>query len=59
MKKNNSGGFTIDTFFSTDFGYRSFDVEPNFKSFFEELDQSKFATTFNVGLNFGNVFSFR
>lgn len=59
MKKNNSGGFTIDTFVSTDFGYRSFDVEPNFSSFFEELDQTKFATTFNFGLNFGNVFSFR
>jgi hypothetical protein len=59
MKKNNSDGFTIDTFVSADFGYRSFDVEPNFSSFFAELGQSKFATTFNVGLNFGNVFSFR
>jgi hypothetical protein len=59
MKKNNAGGFTIDSFVSADIGYRHFDAEPRFASFFEELNQSKLATTFNVGLNFGNVFPFR
>lgn len=59
MRRNNAKGFTIDTFVSYDMGYRSFDVDPAFASYFEDLNQSKFSTTFHFGLNFGNVFSFR
>jgi uncharacterized protein len=59
MKKNNANGFTIDCFFSADFGYRSFEVDEMAASFFEDINQSKFATTFNFGLNLGNVFSYR
>jgi len=59
MRKNNSGGFTIDTFASLDIGYRNFDVDPTYASYFSDLNQSKFSTSFHFGLNFGNVFSFR
>lgn len=59
MKRNNAKGFTIDAFISVDIGYRSFDVDPNFASYFADLDQSKFSHTVHVGLNLGNVFSFR
>ncbi|MFZ6014249.1 MAG: toxin-antitoxin system YwqK family antitoxin [Bacteroidota bacterium] len=59
MKRNNAPGFTIDAFISGDVGYRNFDVEPNFKSFFEDINQSKLSTSFHFGLNFGNVFSFK
>jgi hypothetical protein len=59
MHKNNSEGFTIDTFVSCDFGYRSFDVDPTYASFFEDLPQRNFSSSFHFGLNFGNVFSFR
>ena len=59
MKKNNAGGFTIDAFVSGDIGSRGFDVDSHYKSYFEEINQKKFATTMNFGLNFGNVFSFR
>jgi len=59
MRKSNTKGFTIDTFFAADIGYRGFDVDPDYESYFEDLNQSKFSTTFHFGLNFGNVFSFR
>jgi uncharacterized protein len=59
MRKNNSAGFTIDSFISADIGYRTFDVDPYFESYFQDLDQDKFAMTFNFGLNIGHVFSFR
>lgn len=59
MRRNNSKGFTIDTFISFDLGYRSFDVDPVYSSYFEDLNQSNFSTSFHFGLNFGNVFSFR
>jgi uncharacterized protein len=58
MRKNNSTGFTLDCFISADIGYRSFDVAPGRESYFDDLNQSKFATTFNFGLNLGHVFSF-
>jgi antitoxin component YwqK of YwqJK toxin-antitoxin module len=59
MKRNNARGFTIDTFISGDVGYRGFDVDPNYASFFKDLNQSKLVTSFHFGLNLGNVFSFR
>jgi uncharacterized protein len=59
MRKNNDDGFTVDCFISADFGYRGFDVDLLYASFFEELKRSKFATTFNFGLNLGHVFSFK
>lgn len=58
MRRNNRSGFTIDTFASCGIGYRSFDVDPAFASYFEDLKQSKLSTAFHFGLNFGNVFSF-
>lgn len=59
MRRNNGKGFTIDAFVSGDIGYRGFDVDPEYESYFEDLNQSKFSTTFHFGLNLGNVFSFR
>lgn len=59
MRHNNAQGFTIDAVFSANIGYRGFDVDPNFASWFETLEQSRLATTVHFGLNFGKVFSFR
>jgi antitoxin component YwqK of YwqJK toxin-antitoxin module len=59
MRRNNSTGFTIDVFAAGDIGYRGFDVDPNFASYFADVTQDKFSRTFHVGLNLGNVFSFR
>jgi uncharacterized protein len=58
MRKNNATGFTIDCFVSADVGYRNFDVDPFYESYFQDLNQSKLAMTFNFGLNLGHVFSF-
>jgi uncharacterized protein len=59
MKKNNATGFTIDAFASANIGYRGFDVDRNYSSFFEDVNQSRLSTSFHLGLNFGHVFSFR
>jgi uncharacterized protein len=59
MQRNNSSGFTIDLFGSLDAGYRSVDMQPAYESFFENVNQSKFATSVHVGLNLGHVFSSR
>ncbi|MBL0744535.1 toxin-antitoxin system YwqK family antitoxin [Chryseolinea lacunae] len=59
MKRNNATGFTIDAFISGDIGYRGFDVDPNFSSYFADLKQSPFSKSVHVGLNLGNVFSFK
>ena len=58
-KSNVREGFTIDAFISGDIGYRGFDVDPKFVSYFREIRQSKLSTTFHFGVNFGNVFSFK
>jgi antitoxin component YwqK of YwqJK toxin-antitoxin module len=52
-------GITIDTFISGDIGYRGFDVDPKFAAYFVDINQSKLSTSFHLGLNFGNIFSFR
>jgi antitoxin component YwqK of YwqJK toxin-antitoxin module len=59
MRNNSSKGFTIDAFVSMDFGYRGFNVEPIYDSYFSTLNHSKFSHSFHFGLNLGNVFSFR
>lgn len=59
MQRNNTRGYTIDAFVSADIGYRGFDVDPNFASFFKDINQSRLSTSFHFGLNFGKVFSFR
>jgi antitoxin component YwqK of YwqJK toxin-antitoxin module len=59
MQRNNAEGFTIDAFLSADAGYRGFDVDPNFASYFGNLNKSKLSTSLHFGLNFGRVFSFR
>lgn len=58
-QSNVRGGFTVDAFVSGDIGYRGFDVDPNFSTYFADINQSRFSTTFHFGVNFGNVFSFR
>jgi antitoxin component YwqK of YwqJK toxin-antitoxin module len=58
-RSNVREGFTIDAFISGDLGYRGFDVDPKFAPYFDDINQSRFATSFHFGLNFGNVFSFR
>ncbi|MEX2232475.1 MAG: hypothetical protein WD824_09960 [Cyclobacteriaceae bacterium] len=52
-------GFTIDAFISGDIGYRGFDVDPKFANYFSDINQSKVATSFHFGLNFGHIFSFK
>ena len=59
MRRNDARGFTIDAFISGDIGYRGFNVDPDYVTYFEDLNQDKFAKTFHFGLNLGNVFSFR
>jgi len=59
MRRNNAKGFTMDAFVSGDIGYRGFDVDPDYLTYFEDINQDKFAKTFHFGLNLGNVFSFR
>jgi hypothetical protein len=59
MRRNDAIGFTIDAFISGDIGYRGFNVDPDYETYFEDLNQDKFAKTFHFGLNLGNVFSFR
>jgi len=59
MQRNNSNGFTIDMFASLDAGYRSVDLLPIYKSFFQNVNQSKFVSSVHVGLNLGNMFSNR
>jgi hypothetical protein len=59
MQKNNTRGSTIDAFISGDIGYRGFNVDSKFASYFQDVNQSKLSTTFHFGLNFGRVFSFR
>jgi len=59
MRSNNSKGFTTDVFISYDIGYRGFNVEQLYESYFTDIKQTKFANTFHFGLNIGNVFSFK
>lgn len=59
MHRPNVTGFTIDAFISYNIGYRGFDVDPQYASHFEDLNQSSFSTSFHFGLNFGKVFSYR
>jgi hypothetical protein len=59
MQRNNAKGFTIDTFISADIGYRGFDVAGDYARYFEDINQSKLATSVHFGLNFGRVFAFR
>jgi antitoxin component YwqK of YwqJK toxin-antitoxin module len=59
MKGNNTKGFTIDSFISVNIGYRGFDVDDQYKSYFEDVKQTKLSTSLHIGLNLGNVFSFR
>ncbi len=58
MRKNDAKGFTIDAFIAGNVGYRGFNVDPDYSSYFAEVNQNKFSTTFHFGLNFGNVFSY-
>jgi len=59
MRRNDAKGFTIDVFISGDLGYRAFDVDPDYQSYFADINQDKFSKTFHFGLNLGNVFSFQ
>jgi antitoxin component YwqK of YwqJK toxin-antitoxin module len=59
MQRNNRSGFTIDMFASADAGYREVDVLPIHEVFFQSINQSKFVTSFHVGLNLGYIFSNR
>lgn len=59
MRRNNGKGFTMDAFISGDLGYRASDVDTDYSSYFEDINQDKFSRTFHFGLNLGNVFSFR
>lgn len=59
MRRNDAPGFTIDAFVTGNIGYRTFDVDPNFSTFFEDVEKSKLAYSFHFGLNLGHVFSYR
>jgi len=59
MQRNNTKGITIDAFASVDAGYRSMDVDDQYKDLFKDVNQSKFVTSFHAGLNIGHIFSNR
>jgi uncharacterized protein len=59
MKRNNGTGFTVDAFVSVNIGYRAFNVESPFESYFQGVMKSRLSTSFNFGFNLGHVFSFR
>jgi len=59
MRRNNSGGLTVDAFASADIGYRTFDVDDTNSDRFSNVPQNSFSTTFHFGVNIGNMFSFR
>lgn len=58
MQKNNGDGFTIDAFVGYGIGYRSFDVEPQYRDFFSSVRDNQLSHTARFGLNFGYSFSF-
>lgn len=58
-QQSNTRGFTIDAFVAGDAGYRNVEIDSMFESYFNHLRTSKVCTSLHVGLNFGNVFSFR
>jgi antitoxin component YwqK of YwqJK toxin-antitoxin module len=58
MQRTNSKGFTIDAFISGDIGYRKFDLDQNFYTYFEDFDRSNFSRSVHFGFNFGKVFGF-
>ncbi len=58
MRKNDAKGFTIDAFIAGNIGYRGFNVDSDYATYFADINQNKFSTTFHFGLNFGNVFSY-
>jgi antitoxin component YwqK of YwqJK toxin-antitoxin module len=59
LQRGNASGLTIDAFVSYNIGYRGFDVDPSYSSFFNDVERSRFSNTFHFGLNFGKSFSFR
>jgi uncharacterized protein len=59
MKRNNGEGFTVDAFVSVNIGFRAFNVDEAYESYFKGVTQSSVATSFNFGFNLGHVFSFR
>lgn len=59
MQRNNAKGFTIDAFVTADAGYRGFDIDPQYETYFTGLRTSRLSTSIHFGLNFGKVFSFR
>lgn len=59
LQRGNASGLSIDAFVSYNIGYRGFDVDENYTSYFQDVDQSRFSHSFHFGLNFGKSFSFR
>lgn len=59
LQRANASGLSIDAFVSYNVGYRGFDVDNTYTSYFVDVDQSRFSTSFHFGLNFGKIFSFR
>ena len=57
MPRTTDSGITMDGFISYSAGYRHLSLNNENSSAFLELDQSKFAHTFRVGLNIGYTFS--
>ena len=58
--KNNSLGFTIDTYVGFGFGYRLFErkypANPEYDMVFEDINDSKFVISPRIGINIGFVF---
>jgi antitoxin component YwqK of YwqJK toxin-antitoxin module len=59
MQTTKGKGFTIDAFGSADIGYRGFNVDPMYEKEFSFYKKNSFSNSFHIGLNIGNVFSFR
>lgn len=59
LQRNNAGGFTIDMFASGDIGYRTFDQQDTYASFFQDMRKSPFVMSAHFGFNIGHMFSAR
>lgn len=58
MKSNRGDGITVDIFGGYSIGYRAFQSDPLYTSYFEDVKKDKFPQSIRFGLNIGYSLSF-
>ena len=58
MKSNRGDGITVDIFGGYSIGYRAFQSDPLYTSYFEDVKKDKFSQSIRFGLNIGYSLSF-